>query len=440
MKAYAGYGLIGLTGLVLAGCPIYSNDHCYNDYDCPSNAYCSMDNVCIPYPAQTGGSGGTIGGSPCSHPDQCGANSVCGVDGYCHTGDCSFSGCVAGYKCVINDNDLFVCVPNGTPTDGGAGKGGSAGSAGTAGSGGTQPDGSAGTGGENPDASDSGGSAGSQPDAPDTSKTIYCGNPKDCPSGQICTPAGTCQSGTCTTLGCVQGYVCADGGAECVPSNPSACILDGDCLFMGAGYKCVNGTCTSQDQLCTDKTQCPGGATGKSKCVDGKCIEACDPEAGSSCAPGYVCDPALGICKAPPNGCQITDDCDNAALVCVAGACVPHCLPGGDGGICLGGLVCVANGCVPDTQPKFDCTVDGQQDVCAATSVCLHHHCYISCEGANSTICDNNPPDLNLCKTVTTASGEHKICGSNANLGSECDPTLGPACTGGKFCIDGFCK
>ena len=428
MKTKAGFGLIGLAGLVVSGCPIYAEEHCYSDYDCPSNAYCSVDGECIPYPSGSGGGSGGSSNVPCTHPDQCGANSVCGADSTCHTGDCSFSGCVAGYKCVI-EQDLFVCVPSGTQPDGGQG-----GKAGSGGSGGSSPDGGAGTGGNEPDGA---GAAGSNPDASDGSEPVHCGNPNDCPDGQICSAEGLCQTGSCTTLGCISGYVCADGGGSCVPSNPSACILDNDCAFMGSGYQCVNGTCTAPDKLCTDKTQCPGGVQGLANCVNGKCVASCNADAGASCATGYVCDPTLGICTPPPSGCTITSDCDSASLVCVAGACVPEC---GDGGTCPTGQVCVANGCIPDQQPKFDCTVDGQQDVCASSSICLHHHCYISCEGANANACDFNPPDLNVCKTVTTSSGSHQICGSNSNLGTECDPTLGPACSSGKFCIDGFCK
>jgi hypothetical protein len=414
MKTYAGFGLIGLAGLLLSGCPIYDTTNCYSDYDCPSNAYCSENNECIPYPVYgAGGSGGTSNQVPCTHPEQCGVNSVCGADGTCHTGDCSFSGCVSGYKCTLDAQNLFVCVPSST------GKGGSAGA------GGSLPDGGAGAAGE-PDGG--GGTAGA-----DASVPVYCGNPKDCPTGQTCTPEGVCETGSCTSLGCVNGYVCADDGTACVPTNPAACMLDGDCGFMGTGYKCVNGTCTAPDKLCTDKTQCPGLAN----CVDGKCVASCSADAGASCATGYVCDAVLGVCTPPASGCSVTSDCDSATLVCVAGACVPEC---GAGGTCPTGQVCVANGCIPDQQPKFDCTVDGTQDVCAASSICLHHHCYISCEGANANVCDFNPPELSLCKTVTTSSGEHNICGSNSNLGSECDPTLGPACADGKFCIDGFCK
>ena len=439
MKSYAALGLIGLSGLVLSGCPIYpEEEYCYDDdYDCPSDSICNSDNVCVhpPSPNSGGSAGSPQTGVPCAYPDQCGPNSVCGSDGYCHPGDCFFWQCVSGYQCAVVD-DAYVCVknkkPDGGAGSGGSGAGGSAGSidGGVAGSAGSEDGGPAGSAGQAGSAGEAGAAG-----APDAGKTIYCGNPDDCPAGQSCTPSGTCQVGSCTTLGCIEGYVCSN--AACVPSNPAACIGDTDCSSLGAAYKCVNGVCTGADQLCSDKTQCPGGNLDQSKCVDGKCVEACTADAGASCTYGYACDPALGICVPAGNGCSITEDCNSLALVCVDGACVARCLPGGT---CPEGQVCVANGCVPDQKPQFDCTVDGVQDVCAVTSICLHHHCYISCASPNQLACDNNPPELNVCKTVTTSSGQHPICGSNANLGSECDPTAGTSCSGGKVCIDGFCK
>jgi hypothetical protein len=47
-----------------------------------------------------------------------------------------------------------------------------------------------------------------------------------------------------------------------------------------------------------------------------------------------------------------------------------------------------------------------------------------------------------LCKSVTTSSGVYYVCGSNSNLGSECDPTLVPPknCTSPDICIDGYCR
>jgi hypothetical protein len=442
MKRTLGLGLIALSGLVLSGCPIYSNDHyCYDDFDCPSNAYCDSDNSChVTDSGGTGGSGhsgqggsGATGGKTgsCDAPSNCPGNSVCGTDGVCHPGDCFFWGCVSGYHCAITQQMTWACEKDGQ-TDGGAASGGAGGSpdSGPPTDGGTAGQ-AAGSGGANPDAGDGGS------DVFEAAKPVYCGNPSDCGPDQVCPPSGVCADGTCTALGCIQGYVCStpDGGkAACVPSNPAACILDSDCSASGA--KCLNGICTSASDLCTDKTQCPGGDQDNAKCVDGKCVKTCEPDGGKGCDHGYTCDAALGICTVPSDGCKITDDCSDLALVCVAGACVPRCSPGG---VCSAGFVCVADGCVPDQKPEFSCSVDGTKDSCSDISICLHHSCYVSCETPNDHACDNNPPDMNVCKAVTTASGQHHVCGSNTNLGSECDPSASSGCLSAKICIDGFC-
>jgi hypothetical protein len=107
--------------------------------------------------------------------------------------------------------------------------------------------------------------------------------------------------------------------------------------------------------------------------------------------------------------------------------------------MCPSGAVWVDNGCIPSQSATFFCNADGQQDACSAGSLCLHHNCYISCETPNDAACDNLPT-FNVCKDVTTASGPHSVCGSDQNLGDECDPTLGMTCSSGKVCLDGYCK
>ena len=89
-----------------------------------------------------------------------------------------------------------------------------------------------------------------------------------------------------------------------------------------------------------------------------------------------------------------------------------------------------------------DGTKDGTQDLCASGSICLHHNCYISCTGATDTTSCTKADKFPICKSVTTSSGAHFVCGSNTSLGSECDPTATPpkTCATGKVCIDGFCK
>ena len=458
MKRIVAHALLGLTGLTLAGCPIYpSETQCYDSSDCPSDYYCSDQGYCVrdkqcsdnsdcpadyycnasgycvrPGPS-TGGSGGSSAGTPCSSPGECGINETCAPDGRCHVGDCSFSdGCVAPYECVLVGYTYTCKTPEQDASTGGAGgsagsspDGGDGGTAGTAGASG----GAAGTAGQGGQA----GTAGSG-GAAEAGPPVYCGHPGDCQAGEVCSSAGTCEQGTCSTLGCVDSYHCSTGTPpECLPNNSASCILDDDCVALGATFKCLGGMCTGPADQCVDKTQCPSPDT--QSCVEGKCITACSGDA--DCLAGTHCDTTLGVCTIPAQACTITNDCGDAGLVCVAGACVVKC---GAGGVCDAGFVCVANGCVPDTKPEFVCGTEGVQDVCASASICLHHSCYITCTTSPDS-CENNPPGLSVCKDVTTSSGQYNVCGSTTNLGSECDPTVaGQTCSGGKVCIDGFCR
>ena len=379
-------GFAGVMATVLAGCPIYDEDQ-----PPPS---CGPEGCGGPPPPPSGG---------CAGPQDCGVNETCGDDGQCHTGDCTIWGCSAGFECVIGDDLTASCQPEGSGTGGSGTGGGGTGGGGTGGGGG---------GGD----------------------VVYCGNPDDCAVGETCAPDGTCQPGTCDqdvgggqTLGCIYGYVCAPDGT-CQPQNPAACGEDADCAALGAGYLCVSGICTAPADQCFDQTQCPAGDL----CVEGKCTPSCATNA--DCPSGYSCDVALGICSVPAQPCVITNDCGGADVVCVDGACVPR----SNGATCPQGTVWVENGCIPTQSANFVCNADGQRDVCAAGSICLHHSCYISCDQPNQNACNGLPPPFNQCKPVTTTSGTYSVCGSTDNLGDQCGPTVD--CPSGTICIDGFCN
>jgi hypothetical protein len=51
-----------------------------------------------------------------------------------------------------------------------------------------------------------------------------------------------------------------------------------------------------------------------------------------------------------------------------------------------------------------------------------------------------NQPQINKCKTVTTSTGDHSVCGSSSTLGGECGADSGKTCGAGQICVDGFCK
>jgi hypothetical protein len=318
----------------------------------------------------------------CAAPGDCGLNETCGSDNTCHSGDCTIWGCTGELECVVQEDLTAKCETGGGPNPG----------------------------------------------------VVYCGNPGDCSSDQTCSPDGTCKTGTCDQdlgggqqLGCIFGYACTDDGTtrSCLPENPAACGEDGDCVTMGD--LCVSGVCTAPADHCFDQTQCISG----NRCVEGKCTPACAADA--DCPSSYRCATNLGICITPAMPCTITNDCGGPESVCVEGACVPRSI----NGVCPADTVWVENGCIPNQSPTFVCTTDGQQAECFTGSICLHHSCYIACDPPNGNACAGLP-SFNQCKSVTTVSGSHEVCGSADNLGGECDGTL--ACDAGKICIDGYCK
>lgn len=412
MKRIVALGFFGIAASVLAGCPIYGDSSCYDSTDCSAEEYCGRDGQCHGGFAGAAGYGGGALPVTCYAPEDCGTNETCGADFTCHPGDCSYeaTGCVDGYSCVPVPGSGYACV-------GGADGGTDATTDGSAGGSDAGDDASA-------DATDDGTGA----DAP--AGVAWCGRPADCASSETCGADGQCHAGDCGATACINGFVCKAGanGPACVHGNPAACGSDLDC--GGNGSLCVDGLCTAPASLCTDQTQCAVG----NLCVDGKCVARCTTDV--QCTDGFACHPTLGVCTNAVKACKTTQDCASGSSVCIGNTCVPRC---GAGGACQTGSVCVDNGCVPVAAPEVACSLDGQEDACGAGQLCLHHHCYVSCEAPNDAACAGQPV-FTTCKQVTTASGAHAVCGSAQNLGSECDATLGQACTPGKVCIDGFCR
>jgi hypothetical protein len=125
----------------LGGCPIYSHqdDGCWRDKDC-QNGYLCDDSTGDCY-SPSSGSG------RCARPSDCGVNQTCSSAGLCVSGDCSFSGCVSGYRCDASTR-IWQCISSDTP-NGGAGGRSSGGAAQAAGAAGAESSAdSAGTGGD----------------------------------------------------------------------------------------------------------------------------------------------------------------------------------------------------------------------------------------------------------------------------------------------------
>lgn len=420
MRRFSRLGIAASLSLALAGCPIYSGSD-DSAQRCGDGSYAFDDDDCVS--PSTGASTTTSWGSSwgCDGPMDCAVNETCASDNQCHPGDCTFYQCSAGYVCVIDAGSKATCQPGGST--GAGGHGGAGGGAGGLGGSTTTSSGGAGGQGGAGGVGGLGGTGG----AP---AVIYCGNPADCAVGSTCAPDGTCQVGDCTAIGCIYGFACDPGTKACASTNPAACGSDASCASLGAGYACVSGICTAPADQCFDQTQC-GGLD--DRCAAGKCTPSCVDDL--DCPSGYACDLELGICSLPAEPCAITNDCGGPDKVCVDGACVPR----SDGGVCGDDQAWALNGCIPEAGATFVCAVDGQQDACASGSICLHHSCYIACEAPLEGACDNLP-SFNVCKDVLSSAGTSRVCGSNDNLGGECDLTAGKSCAVGKICIDGFCR
>jgi hypothetical protein len=388
--------LVGVAGVVMAGCPIYAADSCEQDPNCTGPQTTTTPPV---YDSGPVGCGDCAAGYVCS---------ALGTGRYsCVPYDCRASekACATGQSCVGVGSGAYVCqsASDDAGTD-------------------ATTDASADTG----------------SDAADTADT---------------TPPPV----DCVKTGCISGLKCLDdgaGGHSCGTDDPNACPSgnDADCVAKtGAGSLCLGGICKAPKDLCSDSTQCDSTKT----CEDGRCVPKCT---SGSCAAGYTCDASSGLCTGGALACggssssgdAGTDGGDAAApktcsssSTCKGTHCVDKCATDGS---CKSGLVCVGGGCVPDERAIFFCdldgTKDGTQDLCASGSICLHHNCYLSCTGPTDTTSCAPAGKFPVCKSVTTSSGDHYVCGSSTNLGSACDPTSSPpkTCAAGKVCIDGFCN
>jgi len=246
MKRFIGFGLFGLSAVVLFGCPIWSDDHarhvcttgtatnvvlydddcvaCYGNYDCPAGYECS-NRACTP-------SGGTVAppSQACSKPDDCAAGSNCGTDLRCHAGDCSNSGCPTGYLCKLSGGTLSCVANDGSP--------------------------------------DGGGFDGCTSDAACAATTPGA----RCLDGACVAPADQCSDAT----QCPNNEQCVQGG--CTPS----CDATHPCP-TGYGCDTAKGVCTGNPTPCGASGTCSGATT----CVDEHCVTKCGP--GNTCANGLIC-------------------------------------------------------------------------------------------------------------------------------------------------------
>ena len=302
------------------------------------------------------------------------------------------------------------------------------------------------------------------------------GNP--CTTGDICTPAGGCQSGI----------------------NICECKLDADCVAKDDGDPC-NGTLSCQAGKCAIK---PGT------------VVVCDLSQNTACTV-QACDSADGLCKATAvidgtdcddgSLCTVGDtcskgDCAGSVLVCGDGnpctsdecdsilGCFNKPDDGGpcsDGNPCTQGDLCKGGQCAPgpnacQCQANADCAQFEDDDLCNGTLICQASSCVIdpatviTCgggDGCSAQKCDAKTGSCNAAPAPDgTPCGGAPLCGGSgqcsagkcvgedgcADDGNLCtaascdgqgqcasDPVAGPcddgdACTLGDLCDAGVCK
>jgi hypothetical protein len=279
-----------------------------------------------------------------------------------------------------------------------------------------------------------------------------------CPTGQTCTlsnGSAVCVPNGDATVGSGDGGTPeagppADAGTDAFSFPPfTGCQNDLACADAGVGARCLDGVCTAAANECFDSTQCQTVGGAAEDCVQGVCTPTC--AGATQCPSGYACDTSTSVCTKNPTPCGEADggaaSC-GSGLTCVDEHCVPFCTPkvaqGGTTFTCTGsGMVCVDNGCIPDQAPQFICNTEGVQDNCKTGSICLHHSCYIACSTSDAGDAGNScktADQFNECKAVTTNTGTYDVCGSNTNLGNQCNPTDNLNCSSPAICIDGYCR
>ena len=173
--------------------------------------------------------------------------------------------------------------------------------------------------------------------------------------GYICSSAGTCVLGNCTTdANCPSGQICG----LVTPNVCGNCTTDTQCqtdTTYGLGDICVSGLCTAGN--CHTDANCPQGEIcGLTKAyLCGPCTTDTQCKSDATYGAGDVCDTAAGACvsdscAAPNTACSVnaSDECCsvNGSDVCVAGNCCGNAqcssaTPACEGNVCT---VCDAVG------------------------------------------------------------------------------------------------
>ena len=203
-----------------------------------------------------------------------------------------------------------------------------------------------------------------------------------CPTGEGCSPLGTCVTPACGSLKCGETD---SNGIACSACDTGSCC-NGTCIVLGmdeancgkcaltcpALQSCVVGECLACTANCTGKTCGPDGCGGLcgtcsagTVCFGGTCT-ACLPNCLNSVCGDDGCGGTCGKCTA--NQACVAGQCSSCTAACVGKNCGENDGCGGkcdgtcpNGGTCQGGAC--AGGCVPDCSGK-ECGYDGCGSTC----------------------------------------------------------------------------
>ena len=268
-----------------------------------------------------------------------------------------------------------------------------------------------------------------------------CTKPSDCPSGSSCGADNKCHTGDCSTSGCPSTFVCklartAPRPARRSSATPAARRPAARTTATArplAGSKCLSGTCVRTPPI---SARTPRSARPARSASQGA-VHALLQHQPSPAPPGTPATTRRASARATRPRAPARAQC-NGGNVCVQEHCVAPC---GAGATCPSGLVCIDGGCTPDEQPVFTCATDGVAGQVPGGQPLpppqlLH---LVRQQTAVPDSC-KSADQFNVCKSVTTSSGPHSVCGSTTNLGTDCDPTQAKNCASPLVCIDGFCR
>ncbi len=318
-QTLSGLSLAGLLGMVLTGCPVWSDDDghagrmppptpdsglvtCSSNSECP-NGYCDSAAMrCVT-------------GVRCNTGAQCPPSYTCDGRGVCIPGGCSTNAeCAAVAPGLVCDATSHRCAPGGA-----------------------------------------------------------CTTDAQCAS----TPATpVCLGGSCQprTNQCQFDYQCTGMGQACVDGRcVVGCTSAASCA---AGQTCTNGRCAYPSSG-TCSTPCPSGQV----CASGVCLRTCANDA--ACGSGFMCDNGVcRVDTRPRPFCTRDSDC-NRDSICYNGACrrlcpMPTVMPDGD---CMRVDV-QFNLCRTDAMGRALCTSTNEQMPqcarnadCAAGRMCVNARC-----------------------------------------------------------------